>query len=975
MTVRPKYRYWVPLANTDEAQLVREVNEMADAGAGGIELVPFPDPDRTPDPARGFGTPAWTQRLQTILRTATARGMTVDQNLGVIYPASAPDLTDINDPAVAQQLVYATATVNSGDTFSGPLPAVTSPDGAQTHLVSVVAARCVTLACSALSGPKMIDRSSIVDLTAQVRDGALSWTAPVGGGTWTLFNFQHTAVGLKVNEQDSYVVDHLSSAGASAVTSFYDKHIMTPETKALIDQMPGPASFFEDSLELGETQKWTAEFATTFSARRGYPIASALPAMTGIGNTGAHAPAYDFSDGSGERVRRDYQQTASELYLSKYMTTLQTWANSHNMLLRVQPYGTPIQTGVAAMEVDIPEGESINFGSPNPLGAQQNYRVVAGGAHVAGKSRVSVECCGIFFGAYRSFAGGRDINQGGLTSGITQGNGNFDSINKAYAGGATSLIWHGFPTLRAERGLTNSNGEGGTWPGYNPWVILSAIDVSENFGPRLPQWDEYKAYNSMLSRTQLVLRQGRPSVDLSVYFQDLGLTGQSVTPAESPAHQFPTSGPLTRAGYTFEYHPQQAYARADAFGSGRLFPQGGAEKALVLNQQTTMPLAAAQRLLELARQGLKVVVVGAAPSRTPGSESAATDQALRTAIAALLEQPSVRRAADEAGAVTALGALGVQPSVRSSAASTTPMEVVRRDAGNTQYYWLYNPTGEVMTTDVALEGNGRPYLLDTWQGKVEPVAQWQASSGRVSVPVEVPAFSAVVYALANSNNSPFSGPPGAHPVSSTGTPVYRADGTLAVRADKAGPVVTRFSNGATVTTDIDSVATPRKLTNWSLTPTVWTPEPGTDYTQTAKTTLPTIPVVALPDGSLPPWTLLPGLTTASGTGTYTTTVDLGQSWTGGHGAVLDLGSAVDTVSVSVNGQQLPLINPSHLVVPARFLRSGVNTITVRVATTLYNAVQQFSTVPAQIYQTPQQYGLLGPVRLLPYGEAPLAIPR
>ncbi len=980
-TARPKYRFWVPSANTEDAELRAEVAQIAAAGAGGIELVGFQDTGVNPDLATiGWGTAQWTQKLQVILAAAAEYGLTVDQNLGPSYPPTVPTVTDINDPAAAKQLVYATKSVQSGFTFSGPLPAVTTPSGATTRTVAVVAARCVQVGCVTVSGPTQLDRSSVIDLTGKVENNRITWTAPAGGGTWKLFNFQQTADGTSKSgfsgTGTNYVVDHLSKAGAEALASFYDANIMTPTTQSLIDRLPGPASFFEDSLEMGHNQLWTTEFGDQFTARRGYSIATALPAMTGIGPHGTTTPAFDFSDGSGQRIRGDYQQTWSDLYLDTYATTLASWAHTHNMLFRTQAYGNPIQTGAASMVVGIPEGENINFSPSNPLGAEQNYRVVAGGAHVAGKNRISAECCGTFFGAYRTTAGGPDTSHAGPSvSGL---NGNLDTIAKAYAGGVTQLVWHGFPYLKAPLGQVLV-GQGGLWPGYNPWAIAGAIDVSEMFGPRMPQWSDYRGINDKLAREQLVLRQGAPNLDLSVYFQDVGLAGASVatgggvTPAETPAHQFSTTGPLTAAGYTFEYHPQQAYLKSSGvFSNGTLFPGNGSEKALVLNNQATMPLDAAQRILDLAKQGLRVVVIGSPPARVPGDAKAESDAALASTISQLLAQPTVRSVADEAGAVGALGEMNVQPAAKPASTLTTPIETVRRDAGTTQYYWLYNPSGEPQNQTITLAGAGRPFSLDPWSGSITPVAQYTSTDSGVSMPITIPEYSTVMYAVTTGKASPFSAQAALHATSSSGTPVYLADGSLAVQSTTSGTVTTALSNGRTVTTDIPTVGPAQRLGTWTLTPETWSR--GEQHYETKKTTQPAVTVTALPDGSLPPWTAIPGLTTASGVGTYTTTVDLGSGWTGGFGATLDLGKAVDTVSVTVNGKALPTVNPSSLTVPADYLHSGVNTITVRVATTLFNAVQSQTLSP--IYsQTPQQYGLIGPVTLTPYGQAPVVKPK
>ena len=51
--------------------------------------------------------------------------------------------------------------------------------------------------------------------------------------------------------------------------------------------------------------------------------------------------------------------------------------------------------------------------------------------------------------------------------------------------------------------------------------------------------------------------------------------------------------------------------------SGRLNPKGPAYRALILNDQISLSLDTARQILDYARAGLPVVVVGAPPSRTP----------------------------------------------------------------------------------------------------------------------------------------------------------------------------------------------------------------------------------------------------------------------------------------------------------------------------------------------------------------------
>jgi hypothetical protein len=851
------------------------------------------------------------------------------------------------------------------------------PAGAKTTLVAVAAAKCVEASCPLPEGgSRKLDRSTVTDLTKTVRDGTLDWTAPAGTGTWALLAFYQTADGLKKTGMSAtspnYVVDHLSSRGAKAVASFWDSAVLTPETKRLLSRMNGPGSIFEDSLEMGSNQLWTWDFASQFTRRRGYPVVHALPALTGVGQQGTGTPAFDFGDGSGARYRQDYRQTWSDLYIDRYVTGLQRWARSHGLHYRAQAYGDPVQTGRAARVTGVPEGESLNFGSPNKLGAEQDYRVLAGGAHSAGTTRVSTECCAVFNGAYRSTVAGRDLYQDVTDEPWINGdaqNGNLDTVYKAYAGGVTQVVWHGFAHRDAPAGLASPNpGAGGTWPGYNPWIIQGFLNVGELFGPRIPQWRDYRSVNDHLSRLQLVLRQGRPRLDLAVYYQDLGLAGKSVGVQETPGHMLGVDSATAAAGYTYEYLTPDTLVDAPYEGR-RLSPDGAAYKGLVLNDQATVTVAAAERILALARRGLPVFVIGDAPSAVAGAGTAGQDARVKALTAQLLRQPSVRHLSNEAGLPAALSGAGLRPDAK-AASSAGALETVHRDAGGTDYYFVYNRSASQADTTISLNGSGRPYRLDSWTGTISPIAAYAKDRDSVNVPVKLAPYDATVIAITREGHV---AEPGArHAVSTTADVRYGGDGSLLARATAAGGYTATLDDGRTVSTVIKDVPQQRKLTSWRLSAESWTPGAGPGETTT--TTLPTTRVTAKQDGTLPSWSEIttgPDLGRASGVGTYTATVTMPAGWNRHNGAYLDLGKAVDTVRVEVNGHPVRGINQSDLdrIDLGRRLRPGSNTITVTVSTTLHNAVKATG---AATYRLPdQRTGLLGPVVLTPYAESTL----
>ena len=181
-----------------------------------------------------------------------------------------------------------------------------------------------------------------------------------------------------------------------------------------------------------------------------------------------------------------------------------------------------------------------------------------------------------------------------------------------------------------------------------------------------------------------------------------------------------------------------------------------------------------------------------------------------------------------------------------------------------------------------------------------------------------------------------------------------------MRDSRAGTYATTLQDGSRIRATIDDVPEPLALTRWTLTAEDWTP--GDTPTATVRTRR----ELAL-DGLLP-WPRIPELADSSGIGRYRTTVRLPGAWTGGHGALLDLGEVFDTYRVTVNGRHLPPADQLTTVVDVGpYLRGGANTIEVEVATTLLNRLR-IADAPVFGVAKRQDYGLVGPVRLIPYGR-------
>jgi hypothetical protein len=1045
MSVKPMYRWWMPLAYTDDDELRRELRDIASGGAGGVEVSPFVVPGAGHQTNAflaqyGWGTASWVHKIEVITGEAAKLGLTVDQNLGPAYPPTVPTLNSFNQPQAEQQLIFGREFNDAGSTRTGVLPApVTTPpsvttklcapstagerilhveslggfaagdtitvgtgayaekvtitslgdriatcadlrvtrlatahaiaepavDVARTTRIKTLVAQCTSACTASGSGPISLDPSSVTDVTMRVSGGMLTQTFPArNGNPWVVIDLLQTASGLIAQSggytatQPNYVVDHWNRGGVRIQTKFWDDTILTDTVQRNLDRIGGGA-IFEDSLELGSAQKWTWGFLQSFKRLRGYDPTPLLPALAGTGVQGAGTPAFELA-GVGPQLREDYRQTLSDLYAGEYVAPMQRWARSHGLQFRVQPYGTPIASGDAAAAAGISEGESLNFGSPNAVGAEQDYRVLAGGAHASGKNIISTECCAAFLGNYRSSVAGPNVGgqygQGGdgTQVGGKYSQGLLDSIYKAYAGGVNQLVWHGYPYRDAPTGVGTA-GRDGSWPGYHPWDIFGVLNANDEFGPRQANWPDYQKINTSLARTQLVLRQGHSVSDLAVYYEDLGLAGSSVGTQQTAQHLLGTDSATSSAGYTYEYLTPRMLDTARP-------------RALVLNNQMTMSVANAERLLALTRKGLRIFVVGAAPSATTGAEP---DRArLPRVVADLLAQHTVTQVAEEADLSAALAAAGIRPAVAPKEPASA-LGLVRRAAPGVTFDFVYNRSGETIETDLTLTGAGTPYLLDTWTGQITAIGSYTTSRTAVTVQVRVPAYDKIVLALAK----PSAGlgiVPVPHAVTSSGEITTTKAGTVTLRADRNGRYTTKLSNGATRVTDITGLATGRPLNLWTLRAQTWTP--GANQYTTVKTDQPGLALTAGTDGKLPSWREITGavdLSTSSGIGTYTTAVELPATWRNTDGAYLALGDALDTATVTVNGTAV-VVNQSDRgrIDLGRTLHPGTNTIAVRVASTMFNAVR---ITGDSNYQIPgwQRAGLIGPVVLTPYRDTVL----
>jgi hypothetical protein len=901
----PAVHWLLPLAaTTTEAQIAAEVEAMAGAGIRSAELFPWvvPGADLA---THGWGTAAWNDRVRAALAAARRHGVTIDLVIAPETPAGVPSIT-VDSPGAAKELVYGHAAVAGGSTFDGAVPPprefdISDPYGRPDRqpstptLVAVTAARLATTR-SRDTRTVLLDPTSLVDLTRSVAGGRITWTAP-DTGHWLLFGFWQRGTGQLADGTSAPmpVIDYYSEAGVDAVTRFWDEYLLPPSIRGLVRDTGG--SIHEDAIETQFVLPWTTGMLERFGELRGFSLAPYLPVLfierlhvyAEGSTTPEDPPDFDLADGRGFRVRNDYYQTLTDLYREHHLAGISRWARRHGLRhsAKLGP-GPVLDTQAAAVRLDVPEREQVYFFD----GELDGYRTLAGAVHMGHKP------------GYASIAAPVTGEPFQDAYGVTWRR-MLDIIHQNYAGGATRATLHYFP---------HADAPGAAWPGWAAFAPLrlgpdqSLPGLAEAWGPRQPTWRHLPDITGYLARQQLVLRAGRPRVDVAVYRHGYW------EPSAAPNPIWGDPG-LRRAGYTYDFVGPALLDLPTARVAGhRLDPDGSAYRALILDDQHTLPLRTARKILDHARAGLPVVVVAAPPSHTPSFAGATTqDRSLRRVVARLLARPNVARVATEADVPAALAGLGVTP----AAAFAAPADLltVHRTDGPTDYHWCFNSGGRPVDLDVAFEGGGQPYTLDAWTGAITPITRYVRQRGRTTVRLRLAAKQTAIIALA-----------------------------------------TRSLPGARSAVPVKRLA-PLRLASWRLSVDDW--RPGATATRTA------IVRHELDLTELKPWSQIPELADSCGIGRYITSVTLPAL----DGAYLDLGEVFGTVRVTVNGRPLPPIDQTRPVADLRDrLVAGTNTIQVEVATTLRNRLRLLD--PSQAAMARQDYGLTGPVVLIPYADRP-----
>ncbi|PNP85070.1 hypothetical protein FNYG_01595 [Fusarium nygamai] len=956
---RPKFRYWLPDADVDHDILKTDIQDLKKLGAGGLEFLPFYNygfggVNDSKLATYAFGKPAFRDVLQIALEAAKANGLSMDVVLGASQGQGVPSkpLT----PGLAVQLVYGKTTVKGGAKFDGSLPAAEIDWNENLGYIhpqeKFGGNRLIGVSAAAVASKNASDESnifvslhekSLVDLTKNVKNGKLTWTAPKDYKEYVLFAHyerytnQRSADGVPTDviANGSWVTDHFSAAGAKLAASFWEKNLLTTQIRQLLKAVGKHT--WEDSMEIQASLFWSPSFLDNFKSKRGYDVVKYLPLLFHKSTSfqAARAPynttfTLDGTPDNGQsRFLQDYRLTLNEGY-QEYLQYFETWAESLGLSHSCQVgYGVPLDVLADVSIVSVPELESLGFLTPDQMSQ------FVGPAHLGRRNIISTEIGAVAGGAYSQTVPSL-----------------VNLFHQAFAAGVNAMMIHGM-TYTGEQ-------LGATWPGFTPFQYI----YTELWSHKQPAWKYMSDMIAYTARNQFVLQQGVAKKDLVFYlYKDpYGMMDQY------------NGTDLRASGFTYEYlSPANFGSKTFKVTNKVLDAAGAGYRALILDQQQFITAEASQKLVELADAGLPIVVIGSLPSTTIGSKGQdAVTKNISKLKGSKYSNIAFIKSADDLPKT--LDKLSVKPRVTTGSNAAKNLYTVWRSDKGSDYLFLFNQGSSASFEVTAQVEQGKvPYRLDAWTGQQMAMASFKRSSGKVSFQVSLKQGQTAIIAFTSGKSK-------TSIVSQSENVIeayYGSDGKegISVILGDAKEASLTLSNGQTKKIPAASSSDKKNaldidIGNWDLTLESWVP--GPDETKSASVKK----VMKLgTQKTLKPWSEISGAQTVSGVGTYTATFKVSRVPSKDSIAVLQFGPVLNTIRAWVNDKQLPAIDSYDAQVDvSEYLVKGTNTIRVEVASTLFNAVKArvdyvkangIGPAAPALYTSAdwQKHGLIGPVSI------------
>lgn len=643
---KPWTRTWWLGSQVDKDNLTRWLEQLSEAGLGGLEIVPIYGVKSPDHPPLEHLTPAWLDRLSHTTNEALRLGMGVDMPTGTGWPFGGPSV--LKEDADSTVTIAKVDVANAGDKLGIP------EDGVLLSLMAYGS------------------DGAVRDLTSQVKDGTLGGPLPEGAQVYYLVYYRFSGrfvkrpapggAGLSVNPYSGLALEKYLGHFGQAWTGFTGAPLR---------------AFSHDSFEYAGD--WTPGLWAAFERQHGYDLRQHLPEMTGEGDPDRVA-----------RIKSDYRETLADLLLNDFTRRWVAWAHERGSLTRDQAHGSPGNLIDLYAASDIPETEIFGpSGFPIPgLRKDPDFnneppdllmlKFASSAAHVAGKPLVSSETC-TWLGEHFQVS-------------LAQCK---PEIDQLFAAGINHMAYHGTPYSPADA----------PWPG---WLFYASVHFAptNTWWADFKYLNGYIARCQALLQASTPANDVLLYFPLHDIWHDAEglrkqLTVHNIDDWLIGTPFYETAKWLTAKGYAFDY-VSDAFLETATVEAGQLVLGGNHYKAVVIPETPRMPYGTLEQLFKLADLGATVAFQGAIPDDVPGFGSLEERRASMHSLNAIWD--SVVLAQQSAGAVrmgggriveqqpldTVLPASGIVPEVL----ATSGLSMIRRRHGEGWLYFVANLTAD-----------------------------------------------------------------------------------------------------------------------------------------------------------------------------------------------------------------------------------------------------------------------------------------
>jgi hypothetical protein len=991
-SARPMVRWWWTGVDVEKEELLREVQDLDEAGFLGGEIqasmigAPSSLKRRDPDAyrrAHRFMQPIYYEMIQAVLDEAAQRGMTFDLTVCSAWPAGGVHV-DLADSM--RVLFMGSKVIRGGQRYTGRVPRFKTPFfyrvarglkwlgvldlqtlyADRMKLVRVVAVRPVGKPGRVRSfRPKTayLDATSAIDLTSRVNEeGILEWNVPLG--TWQLFGFYagpsgtHPLMDAREDPNGSaLVLDHLAR---KPIERHLEHHLGRARSYWSAHMGKTLRAFFTDSLELASEWSWTDDFLAEFEARRGYDLSPYLPVNyvpawdnKYLSVLMEQRPCFDLEGDLGARIRHDFEQTVSDLFTERFAQAMTDWANANGMQSRIQAYGVRADTLKTYGIAHIPETEQLFAG-----GAMDFLRLAGSSGVIYDKALVTAESM---------VWNQRDYLTTPLKWKV--------AADRLFAAGINQMIYHGFPYQNPAY----------PYPGYDPFsspYTLKAACFSSNFSRANPFWPFFPAMNAYITRCQHVLQQGKTCCSVGLFYPlfnypDAVLTqeeliGGVLDESDAPMSKRAVGGVakakldeedkwtqaqivlgdhLTSHGYNYVHINPEGLLGAQ-LQEGKLVLGAARLDVLILSQVERITVEVARKLHEIAQTGFPVVFVGRVPDKQPGFLNYRENDAIVLDLIAELAHRYDCVVYTYKGVASFLAEkLGIQPGIVFDQPQPT-VHYIHKRMDQMDVYFLRHATREPIRFRAHFVHPERvPLWLDPWTGRATPAAAFGQDQDGIGMNLSLPPFGSCIVVFVAHDAVP-------HVVDGE-LQVLREDSALVAYTTVAGSYAFEMGDESHKVRVVAEDAPPAlPLDTWRL---------ETELRQPNGTLVPFSMDLQPTD-----WRDIPELVHCSSTGVYSAHVKLDERYFEEDLVIrLDLGTVFDAAVVTINGEQLaPLLVYPYLVEVTPYVHLGDNEITIAVTPTLRNRLIGYSKKGGKNWRhfkgrrALAPSGLVGPVQLI-----------